>query len=164
MGIVLSGPELWSCQNELFNWKPKMTSALPPPKKRRRKKFLRASWLRQATTTATSTRTVKINRLRLGKQPLCTCITLLYISSPSLHVYDVKLPNFIFCWGREHKTTNFFFFFFWTSIQSFRIKLERKLPTYDELNEMQWARKILNQRDRLHFLTDVFLAVAVVLD
>ena len=33
MGIVLSGPESWICQNKLFNWEPKMTSALPPPKK-----------------------------------------------------------------------------------------------------------------------------------
>ena len=38
------------------------------------------------------------------------------------------------------------------------------MPKNDELNEMQWARKILNQRDRLHFLSDVFIAVAVVLD
>ena len=39
---------------------------------------------------------------------------------PSLHDYDVKVPNFTFCGGREHKTTNFFFFS-WTSIQYFRI-------------------------------------------
>ena len=30
---------------------------------------------------------------------------------PSLHDYDVKVPNFTFCGGREHKTTNFFFLF-----------------------------------------------------
>ena len=34
----------------------------------------------------------------------------LYISLPSLHDYDVKLPDFTFCGGREHKTTTFFFF------------------------------------------------------
>ena len=56
---------------------------LPFPRQKRcffkcqlRKRFLRASWLRQATTKATSTRTAKINRLRLAKQPLCMCITL----------------------------------------------------------------------------------------
>ena len=36
--------------------------------------------------------------------------TFLYISLPSLHDYDVKMPNFTFCGGREHKTTTFFFF------------------------------------------------------
>ena len=34
----------------------------------------------------------------------------LYISLPSLHDYDVKIPNFTFCGGREHKTTTFFSF------------------------------------------------------
>ena len=35
----------------------------------------------------------------------------LYISLLSLHDYDVKLPIFTFCGGREHKTAIFFFFF-----------------------------------------------------
>ena len=34
----------------------------------------------------------------------------LYISLPSLLDYNVKIPNFTFCGGREHKTTPFFFF------------------------------------------------------
>ena len=34
----------------------------------------------------------------------------LYISLPSLHNCNVKVPNFTFCRGREHKTTTFFFF------------------------------------------------------
>ena len=34
----------------------------------------------------------------------------LYISLPSLHGYDVKLPNFMFCGEREHKTTTLVFF------------------------------------------------------
>ena len=34
---------------------------------------------------------------RIGKQQLCTCITLfLYISLQSLHDYDVKMPIFTF--------------------------------------------------------------------
>ena len=45
--------------------------------------------------------------------------------------------------GREHKTTTFFFFS-WTSIQSFRIQLQRKLPTFDELNEMEKCDKVWN--------------------
>ena len=41
----------------------------------------------------------------------------LYISLPSLHDYDEKLPNFTFYGGREHETTTFFSFSR-TSIQS----------------------------------------------
>ena len=48
----------------------------------------------------------------------------LYISLQWLHDYDMKLPNFTFYGGRKHKTTTFLFFF-WTSIQSFRIQLEK---------------------------------------
>ena len=33
---------------------------------------------------------------------------LLYISLPSFHDYDVKLPNLTFCGGREQKTTTLF--------------------------------------------------------
>ena len=33
----------------------------------------------------------------------------LYISLPSLHDYDVKVPNFTFCREREQKTTFFLF-------------------------------------------------------
>ena len=59
---------------------------------------------------------------------LCTCITpFLYISLPSLQDYDVKIPNFTFSRGREHKTTTSFFFS-WTMIQSFRIQLQKNKP------------------------------------
>ena len=34
----------------------------------------------------------------------------LYISLPSLPDYNVKVPEFTFCRGREHKTTTFFSF------------------------------------------------------
>ena len=54
----------------------------------------------------------------------------------SLHDYNVKRPNFTFCRGREQKTTTFFFFY-WTLMQSFRIQLQKKLPTFDELNGME---------------------------
>ena len=39
----------------------------------------------------------KSKRFRLAKQQLCTCITFLYISLPSLHDYNVKIPDFLFC-------------------------------------------------------------------
>ena len=35
----------------------------------------------------------------------------LNISLPSLHDYDVKMPNFTFCGGREHKATTSFLLF-----------------------------------------------------
>ena len=62
----------------------------------------------------------------------------LYISWPLLYDYDVKMSNFKFCRGHEHKRTTFFFFS-WTSIQSFRIQLQKHLPKLDELNEMELA-------------------------
>ena len=34
---------------------------------------------------------------------------ILYISSPSLHNYDVKMPNCTFYGGRKQVTTNLFF-------------------------------------------------------
>ena len=34
----------------------------------------------------------------------------LYISLPSLHDYDVKMPSYTFYGGREQATTNFFLF------------------------------------------------------
>ena len=56
---------------------------------------------------------------------------------PSLHDYDVKTPNFTYGGGREHKTTTLFLFS-WTSLHSFRIRqLQKKLPAFDELNEME---------------------------
>ena len=73
---------------------------------------------------------------RLAKQAeLCTCITpFCTFLCPSLHDYNVKVPNFTFCRGREHKTT--FFFFSWTLIQAVRIQLWKNLSTFDELNEL----------------------------
>ena len=43
---------------------------------------------------------------------LHACITLLctFLSLPSLYDYDVKMPNFTICEGREQKTTTFFSF------------------------------------------------------
>ena len=38
---------------------------------------------------------------------------------PSLHDYDVKMPNFTYCGGREHTTTTLFFFA-WTSLPSYK--------------------------------------------
>ena len=37
----------------------------------------------------------------LDKTKLCTCITLFYLSLPSLHDHNVKLANFTFSGGRS---------------------------------------------------------------
>ena len=72
----------------------------------------------------------------------------LYISLPSLYDYDLKMPNFTFCGGREHTTTTFFFFS-WTSIQPVRIQLLKKCQHLmnNLLKEMKYARLSLKQRD-----------------
>ena len=45
--------------------------------------------------------------LILARQQLCTCITLLYFSLPSLREHDVKFPIFTFYGGRKQAATNF---------------------------------------------------------
>ena len=62
----------------------------------------------------------------------------LYVSLPSLLDNDVKVPNFTFSGGREHKMTTMFSFS-WTSTLSisYRIQLQKNLPTFEELNEVE---------------------------
>ena len=59
----------------------------------------------------------------------------LYISLPSLHDNDVKLPNFTFCGGPERKKTTLFFF---DTVHE--NSLQKNSPTLDELSEMEYAR------------------------
>ena len=59
------------------------------------------------------------------KQQLCLCSTLfLYISWPSLHDYDVKMPDFTFYGERKQATTKFSFSF-WTWIWLLGIQFRR---------------------------------------
>ena len=77
----------------------------------------------------------------------------LYIFVPSLHGYDVKLPNFTFCGGRERKTTTLFFFS-WTLIQSVRIQLQKKSPNLT--NWTRWKKRVkVWSRAGTYFLSDV---------
>ena len=64
----------------------------------------------------------------------------LYISQPLSHDYDLKVPNFNFTFrrGREHKTTTFLFLS-WILIDSFRIQLQKNLPTFDQLTAIEQA-------------------------
>ena len=72
----------------------------------------------------------------------------LYISLPSLHDYKVKVPHFAFCRGREHKTTLEFNSKNIASI--WRIKR-------DVISVIKF------EAARIHILSDVFVAVAVLL-
>ena len=56
----------------------------------------------------------------------------LYICLPSLHDYDVKMPNFTFCGEHEYTTEQRYFCF-----PELRCSLQKKFPTFDELNEME---------------------------
>ena len=64
----------------------------------------------------------------------------LYISQPSLHYYNVKVPNFTFCRGREHET-KIFFFFSWTLIHA--------IITFNELNEIEKGDKVWGSANSL---------------
>ena len=71
-----------------------------------------------------------------------------------------KMPNFTFFAGREHKTTTYFFFS-WTSIA-----LQNSTPeTIANIwrIERDGINAIKFEAARIHFLRDVFAAVAVVI-
>ena len=66
----------------------------------------------------------KSNRFRLTKQQLYVCITLFC---------TFLCRHCTFCGESEHQTKTFFFFS-WPSIKT---QLQKKLPTFDELNETE---------------------------
>ena len=77
----------------------------------------------------------KRNRFRLTKQQLCTCITL-FCTFFFAVIARLRRENAYFhvlwkTWTQE-KT-----FCSWTSSQSFRIQLQKNLPTVDELKEIE---------------------------
>ena len=69
------------------------------------------------------------------------------------------MANFTFCRGRERTTTTFFFFS-WTLIQSFRIQLQKKMPNIWRIKR-DGISVIKFSATPIHFLSDVFVAVAV---
>ena len=72
----------------------------------------------------------KSNRFRSAKTTtLHVHHAFLYNYFPLLHDYDVKLSNFMFSGGREHRTTTSFFFS-WTSTLSFRIQMQINSPQH----------------------------------
>ena len=79
----------------------------------------------------------------------------LYISKPLLYDYNVKVPIFTFCRGREHKTTTFLFFS-WTLIQSFRTQLQKNFANIWCIKRDKISAKKF-EAARIHFLSDVFV-------
>ena len=75
----------------------------------------------------------KSNWFRLAKQQLCTCNTRFCIFFQFAVTARLRRETayFTFFEGREHRTTAFYLFS-WISIQ-----LQKKLPTFDEMNEME---------------------------
>ena len=52
------------------------------------------------------------------------------------------MPNFTFCGERERKTRTFFNSLYLISdTSSSWIQLQKKMPTFDELNEMEWRQR-----------------------
>ena len=65
------------------------------------------------------------------KQQLRTCITLFctFLCCPSLNHYDVKWPNFKFCWGRERQG-NYFYNLCLNSGAAPSFQLQHKFPSF----------------------------------
>ena len=59
--------------------------------------------------------------------------TILYISFPFLHDYDVKMPDFLFYGGRAQATTKFYFSF-WAWLWSLEIQLQEGSFTIDKVS------------------------------
>ena len=72
----------------------------------------------------------------------------------------MKRSNFTFCVGREHKTTIFFSFSL-TLIQFFRINLQKNSPKFVRIRQ-SGINAVKFEAARIHFLSDFFVSVAVV--
>ena len=75
----------------------------------------------------------KSNWFRLAKQQLCTCNTLFctFFQFAVTARLRRETAYFTFFEGREHRTTAFYLF------SRISIQLQKKLPTFDEMNEME---------------------------
>ena len=72
--------------------------------------------------------------------------TFFYISLPSLHHQDMRLCNFPLYEGHDHEKMIILIFLF-LNLQSFRVQLQKNLPTFEELNKMELEQKSLRQSD-----------------
>ena len=72
--------------------------------------YLVVRWAPLASNVATqndSYATISPKNRRFDGKRETKSTSALYISLPLLHDYDVKMPYFTICRGREHKTTTF---------------------------------------------------------
>ena len=105
---------------------------------------------------------VRRNSLQLGGDfVVCknSARAFLYISLPSLHDYDVKIPNFMFYGGRKQATTKCSFFFLNVS-SVLKKSTPGKFAYIKHFQEIEInATKF--QETRIHFKSDVFATVEV---
>ena len=104
------------------------------------------------------TRTTKKQLVQIGKTTaLHVHHAFLYISFPSRHDYNVKMPNFTFCGGSEHKITAFFLFltfdtvFYFNSTKNDTVNIWR--IERDGINAIKYKAA------RLHFFKWLFPVV-----
>ena len=76
-----------------------------------------------------------------GHENIKTAIGLVSKTTRTAHDYEVKIPNFTFCWERKQATTKFSFSF-WTWTWSLGIQLQESSPTIDNTTEL-----VKNNRD-----------------
>ena len=70
----------------------------------------------------------------------------LYISSSSLHDYDVQMPNYSFYRGHEEVATKLYFAF-WNWIWFLGIQHWESSPTFDKVSEFLYSRWRLQKRE-----------------
>ena len=102
----------------------------------------------------------KSNWFRQAKQQLCTCITLFctfLCRRCTTTTWNCLISRFVE--DGEQKTTTFFFFF-WTLMQSFRFQLQKNFGNTRRIKRDEISA-IKFETAEIHFLSDVFVAVAV---
>ena len=112
-----------------------------------------------STMTATSTRAAKKQKVLWSKQQLLTCSFLfLYISLPSLHDCDLKLPQATFYGGHKHKPTNFSF-----SLNLVAVPKKSIPGKFTNIWDFTPIRIIATkfEKQRIFFNSDVFDAVVM---
>ena len=107
------------------------------------------------TATATATSTAK-STVKIGKTTTMHLHAFLYISLPSLQDHKVKLFNFTFFGGLEHKAATSFFVS-WTSKKCLIIELQKKFANIWRV-ERDGISVIKFEAARIHFPSDVFVA------
>ena len=155
MWIKQKRSQLWApyC-NVLWRWE--QVRALPPPHKRlwNKREFTQRRRRRQRERQ-------KRNRFRQAKQQLCTCITLFctfLCCRCTTTTWNCLISRFVE--DGEQKTTTFFFFS-WTLMQSFRFQLQKNFGNIRRIKR-DGISAIKFEAAQIQFLSDVFVAVAIV--